>query len=521
MTALLPPPHGARPVRWGKVLDNERCIACHACTVACKAEHLVPVGVTRTYVKQVDAGVFPTARRHFQVTRCNQCDEPPCVEACPVTAMFQRPDGIVDFDRDVCIGCKACIAACPYDAIYLNPDHHSAEKCNFCAHRIDQGLTPACVAVCPTQAIVIGDLNDPASPVSAIVARDTVAVRRPEAGTRPKVFYRRAGDLTLRPEAPAETLIQMAVTRSNGAHRAAPSHAGGVLGNAAAAILAYDTIHRAPWDWKVSAYTWTKSIAAGLLLVFALLWWSGSPPPQPWSLLAIGSAGAFLAATCILLVTHLSHPERFFLILLRPQWRSWLARGAYIITGYAILLAALFAAAGAGAAALLGLLLWPAVLLALLTAVFTGFLLGQSRGRDLWQSPLVPLRFAADALLGGAAAALLLAAVAPLPVSAHAALSWLLFGAAAAFLLLSLPEALVRHPTANGRLAAHNLMRGRYARFYWAGLLLAGVAPLLLVGPAGAPGGLSQDPAAALLALAGLLGSGHAYMQAGQSVPLS
>ena len=147
--------------RWVKVLDQTRCIGCHACTTACKSENEVPVGVTRTYVKSVDVGTFPTARRAFQVTRCNQCEDAPCVEACPTGAMFQRPDGIVDFDKQVCIGCKACMAACPYDAIFINPEDHSAEKCNFCAHRLEVGLEPACVVVCPVEAIVVGDLNDP------------------------------------------------------------------------------------------------------------------------------------------------------------------------------------------------------------------------------------------------------------------------------------------------------------------------------------------------------------------------
>jgi len=142
-----------RPPRWVKVIDQTRCIGCHACTTACKSENEVPIGVTRTYVKAVDVGEFPLARRAFQVTRCNQCSDAPCVAACPTAAMFRRPDGIVDFDKSACIGCKACIAACPYDAIFINPDDHSAEKCNFCAHRIDVGLEPACVVVCPTQAI--------------------------------------------------------------------------------------------------------------------------------------------------------------------------------------------------------------------------------------------------------------------------------------------------------------------------------------------------------------------------------
>ena len=160
------------PVQWAKVIDDASCIGCHACTIACKSENEVPLSVTRTYVKYVDVGTFPQAHRAFQVTRCNQCADAPCTDACPTRAMYRRPDGIVDFDKSICIGCKACIAACPYDAIFINPEDHSAEKCNFCAHRIDVGLEPACVVVCPTQAILIGDLNDNASRLSEFVHRE-------------------------------------------------------------------------------------------------------------------------------------------------------------------------------------------------------------------------------------------------------------------------------------------------------------------------------------------------------------
>ena len=188
-----------RAVKWAKVIDHTRCIGCHACTTACKSENLVPLSVTRTYVKHVDVGVFPQARRAHQVTRCNQCAHAPCVTACPTTAMFKRADGIVDFDKSICIGCKACMAACPYDAIFINPEDHSAEKCNFCAHRIDVGLEPACVVVCPTQAILIGDMNDTESYVAQIVNREPVAVRRPEKETLPKLFYKGAHQATLDP----------------------------------------------------------------------------------------------------------------------------------------------------------------------------------------------------------------------------------------------------------------------------------------------------------------------------------
>ena len=117
--------------------------------------------------------------------------------------MFARPDGIVDFDKRACIGCRACIAACPYDAIFINPADHCAEKCNFCAHRLEMGLEPACVTVCPTQAILVGDLRAPDSRVAGIVQRDVVHVRRPEKGTRPKVFYSGAHTATLDPLAAA------------------------------------------------------------------------------------------------------------------------------------------------------------------------------------------------------------------------------------------------------------------------------------------------------------------------------
>ena len=156
--------------RWGKVLDQSRCIGCHACSTACKSENGVPLGVHRTYVKAVEVGTFPALRRAFQVTRCNQCDGAPCTVACPTRAMYRRPDGIVDFDKSICIGCKACIAACPYDAIFINPEDHSAEKCNLCSHRIDAGLEPACVTVCPTGAIQVGDLDDPSSAVARMNA---------------------------------------------------------------------------------------------------------------------------------------------------------------------------------------------------------------------------------------------------------------------------------------------------------------------------------------------------------------
>ncbi len=176
-------------MNYGFVIDNRACIGCHACSVACKSENEVPLGVNRTWVKYVETGAFPNNQRHFQVTRCNHCANPPCVRICPVQAMYQRDDGIVEFDPSICIGCKACMQACPYDAIYIDPNDGTAAKCHYCAHRTDIGLEPACVVVCPTHAIIAGDMDDPNSEISRVMATNKVTVRKPEQGTAPKLFY--------------------------------------------------------------------------------------------------------------------------------------------------------------------------------------------------------------------------------------------------------------------------------------------------------------------------------------------
>jgi len=311
-THTLSDPKTDTPV-WAKVVDHTRCIGCHACTTACKSENEVPLSVTRTYVKYVDVGQYPQTRRSFQVTRCNQCANPPCVTACPTSAMYRRPDGIVDFDKSICIGCKACMAACPYDAIFINPVDHSAEKCNFCAHRIDMGLEPACVVVCPTQAILVGDLTDPASAVNQIVNRDAVTVRRPEKETRPKLYYKGADQVTLDPLAARRPDGGLFMWSEQGTvpHQVPSGHPG-PWNSSAAAVLSYDVLHRAPWDWRVSLYTWTKSVAAGAYLVPLLLILVGalSATSSLWSLGAPIVGLAFLAVTGVLLIWDLEHPER-------------------------------------------------------------------------------------------------------------------------------------------------------------------------------------------------------------------
>jgi Fe-S-cluster-containing dehydrogenase component/formate-dependent nitrite reductase membrane component NrfD len=505
----------ALPVRWAKLVDQTRCIGCHACSTACKSENQVPLGVHRTYVKYVDVGRFPQARRAFQVTRCNQCAEPPCVYACPTSAMHQRPDGIVDFDKRVCIGCKACIAACPYDAIFINPDDHSAEKCNFCAQRLDVGLEPACVVVCPTEAIVVGDLNDGASRVSEAVGREAVAVRRPEKATRPKLFYRGAHQATLDPIAasrPAGGLFMWS-EQGGGPQHVASGHPD-TPNNAAAAMLAYDVAHRAPWDFRVSLYTWTKGIAAGAYLAAAFLLAAGALTPATglWLMAAPSMAAVFLLATVALLVSDLTHPARFYMVLTRPQWRSWLARGGVILTLYGLVLVAHLGVGLLGRVGWTIGLAWAGVPLAVLAAVYTAWLFAQAKARDLWQSPLLPPQLLVQAVASGAAA---LALVAPAVEPEVARVLARVAGfATLVHLLLVAGEATITHPTAHARLAAREMTRGRYSHYFRAGVLLqAAGAVAMLASPEG-----MMPP---LLALAGLLAYEHAFVQAGQAVPLA
>jgi len=534
-------------VQWAKVIDHTRCIGCHACTTACKSENVVPIGVTRTYVKHVDVGVFPQVRRAHQVTRCNQCAHAPCVVACPTAAMFKRTDGIVDFDKSICIGCKACMAACPYDAIFINPEDHSAEKCNFCAHRIDVGLEPACVVVCPTQAILIGDMNDQSSYVAQIVNREPVNVRRPEKETLPKLFYKGAHQATLDPLAarrPEAGLFMWSEQRQSNEHV--------VSGNptfnntSAAALLSYDVAHSIPWDWRVSLYTWTKGIASGVYLVAALLFVFGFMTLSPlftWITPVI--AGVFLAATGLLLIWDLEHPARCLMIFTRPQWRSWLVRGAFIITGYTLVLAAHFFASFIASEYELAVTIhrWLTVAgipLSVLTAVYTAYLFAQAKARDLWQSSLLPVHLLTQALLLGAAVLLPIAAGIEssrpsglcflCPSSVLSPLLWLLAVTSLMHVLMIWGEISLTHTTAHARQANWELARGRYARFFWSGLLLSvlgGLLPWMVIAGhldianAWGPVSVYVGVAGAAPALIGLMLYEHAYVQAGQSVPLA
>src|SRR5215471_8792905 len=239
---------------YGFAIDLRKCIGCHACTIACKAEHEIPVGVNRCWVKTVEKGSFPETRRFFFPVLCNQCTDAPCARICPTNALFKRRDGIVDLHGESCIGCRACMEACPYDQLFIDPDTRTAEKCNFCANRIENQLLPACVIVCPTECRIFGDLDDPSSAVSKIVQHEAYAVRKPEKGTGPKIFYLGADESVIRPEVAARPLYfkeGQVHLRPLGAPDVDPESPGDPR-------VDYDTPHKKPWGIDMVLYLFFK-----------------------------------------------------------------------------------------------------------------------------------------------------------------------------------------------------------------------------------------------------------------------
>lgn len=509
----------------GFVIDHSRCIGCHACTVACKAENDVPLGSFRTWVKYTETGAFPQVRRSFAVLRCNQCTEAPCVTICPVRALEKRPDGVVDVDPAACIGCKACMQGCPYDALYINEESGTAEKCHFCVHRTEIGLAPACAVVCPTEAIVPGDFHDPASAVSRLRSGDDLTVRRAEAGTGPNVFYREVSEPAIDP---AQTRadggylwagrlpgLQLDAESFDAAQRAAENRA----------RTTYDVDHPAPWGGKVSAYLFTKSLAAGIFLALGLLLvrpaGADSLAPGEAAMLA-GLALAFLGLTTLLLVLDLKRPERFLYVVLRPNWSSWLARGSIVLIAYGAalgLLAMLLPILGYGPATI-GLLL-VGLPLAALTACYTGWLFAQSKGRVLWMRRGLWLHLIVQALVAGAAMVLVLQPMLAMPESLVTGMVASLLAALAAHLAFVLTEDRMapKRREREFRRAVRLISRGPFAVRHWSlGIALGILVPVLLLLTADSPAVRSVAGAAALV---GLYVEEDLLVRAGQALGIS
>jgi Fe-S-cluster-containing hydrogenase component 2/formate-dependent nitrite reductase membrane component NrfD len=501
-------------------------------------------------------------RRSFQVTRCNHCANPPCVRICPVTAMYQRHDGIVEFDPDVCIGCKACMQACPYDAIYVDPDTGSIAKCHYCAHRVEVGIEPACVVVCPEHAIIAGDLDDPRSEISRTVATNKVTVRRPEQGTAPKLFYIGGADAALHPTATGTKPTAFAWSDVVGPHggdgrageaprrpaarrrsssgtpirtpgaQGVPSPGPIMIGEGRMAEqmvqVTWNAQHRIAWHWPVPAYLVTKGIATGIFMLLGLGWLLGGFPFAQAAFLGGGFLSIFFTLlTTALLVYDLEHPTRFLRILLRPQPGSWLVRGAFLLVAFSTVSGLWWVIEIAALRTLVPMVLaeairepvfWIGVPLALGAAVYTAFLFGQAEGRDLWQNGLLPSHLVVQAAVSGAGALLAMHWVWPVEASVIAVVRPVFIAAVAVDLLLLVGEVWMPHASDTAARAAHEITQGRYrGRFWLAAIGLGHLVPLALVfvpGPWGA--GL-----AGLAAIAGLYAYEYCFVMAPQEVPNS
>ena len=503
--------------RIGFVLNQETCIGCHACTVACKQEHGVELGVFRTWVKYIEQGEFPDVRRHFSVLRCNHCDDAPCIAVCPTGALFRREDGIVDFDGERCIGCKACMNGCPYDALYIDPRSDTAAKCNFCAHRVDVGLKPSCEIVCPTESILSGDLDDPASEVSRIVATRATSVRAPEQGTKPKVHYVGAESAALNPldVSGGEAYLMNEVVESQ-REKLAP------LAAEARAVAMADVGHPPPWGWRVSSYFLSKGIAAGAMLLAVLMLVVGAEGSPLADVIPGVLALTGIAVTGFLLISDLKQPRRFHYLFTKPQWRSWLALGTQFINVAAVVALVFTIAALLGLDGLRDALMWVMVPAGVMLAGYTAFLFNQCEGRDLWQSPLLFPHTIVNAVVAGAGALAIVALAIDAPPPVERVLGWsLLIGVVASALIVSL-DLFASHPTGQAERAAKNLWRDLYARRFWLGGMLVGIAlPAALATGFLAVGGAPLLALGGLLALVGLWLYEDAWVRAGQSVPLS
>jgi Fe-S-cluster-containing dehydrogenase component/formate-dependent nitrite reductase membrane component NrfD len=505
-------------VQYGFAIDQRTCIGCHACTVACKTEHEIPVGQFRTWVKYVDKGEYPATTREFGVMRCNHCTDAPCISICPTNALFKREDGIVDFDKDRCIGCKSCMQACPYDALYIDEETHTAAKCNFCAHRIDQGLEPACVVVCPTESIWVGDLDDAESGIRKFLSIEPVQTRTPEQKTGPNVYYVGASEAVLNPlAAPVDDTYIWAEPDPQRAENRDDFAPDSVTG----ARTTLNTAHPRPWGWKVWSYLWTKSIAAGAVMIAAFLLIVDQDPTSLTAVVAPLLGALFAAVTAVLLISDLKRPERFYYLLTKPNPTSWLVWGGVILGVFAAVVGLWFLGGVFDADALVEAMAWPAIPAAVLTAGYTAFLFGQAEGRDLWQSPVLFWHLQAQALMAGSGALLIAAPFVDSSDATITAIAITFTVATGAHLLMLLVELGGKHSTRNAEVAAHIIVRGRYARTFWFGSVLVSLVVLAggLALSLGAPAWVGV--VVGIVVQFPLLAYESVFVKAAQDVPLS
>lgn len=177
-------------------VDVRKCVGCDACVAACKAERNTPLGVFNTWVEKVEVGNTNPSTEHTHVKvlnipkLCNHCENPACVKVCPVHATYKdESNGLVLQRDDRCIGCRLCEQSCPYGVRYIDPMSMVMNKCTWCDHRTTNGLKPACVDVCPTDARVFGDSADENDPIHKFLNQNGLSVLKAGEGTKPRVLY--------------------------------------------------------------------------------------------------------------------------------------------------------------------------------------------------------------------------------------------------------------------------------------------------------------------------------------------
>ncbi|MEE9395349.1 MAG: 4Fe-4S dicluster domain-containing protein [Planctomycetota bacterium] len=497
---------------YGFVIDQRRCIGCHACTVACKSENEVPLGDFRTWVKYTDKGTFPEVRRHFTILRCNHCDAAPCVEICPVTALSKRPDAIVDLNRDQCIGCKGCMQACPYDAIYLNEDKGVAEKCHYCAHRTELGLAPACVVVCPEQAIIAGDADNPDTEIAQLIRDEETSQRKLEKETKPRVWYIDALEESLEPGKALEPESWLWAERS-----APPPPRPADFPAPDGLVTTLNVQAKPAWGWHVWVYLVTKNISAGAMILAPLAAMIGLSPGGVRDYLPEALGLFFLVVTNVLLVHDLGRPERFWKIMLQPNTKSWLVKGAWVLSAFGGLITLSLLLRWLGHDSQADLVRWINLPVAVMASGYSAWLFAQCKGRDLWIEPGLFWQLILRAALCAAGIGMLM------PQKAGNLNAEIFVGLA---ILAGLGMVFERRRlTAEGSKAqAHAILRASFRAQYGINLIFAaaGVAQAAMFFTAGETAGRFMTlMAAALIASAALFCYERAWIRAGQAVPNS
>jgi hypothetical protein len=437
--------------------------------------------------------------------------------------------------------------ACPYDALYIDPDDHTAQKCNFCVHRVEVGLEPACVVVCPVEAITAGDLDNPMSKIARMVAEDDLSQRAVERGTKPNLWYKGVETANVEPLAATRSddggiwrdpkgieKSWLNVDLSDGPDgRKTPSR--NVKDDAGHPRVVYAVDFPMPWGWRVSTYFLTKAISAGIAIAALIALLFGAATESMWMRLTAPLVGGlFLMLTGVLLVWDLKRPDRFLFLLTKGNPSSWLVRGSWILTAQAVAFGVWFLAALARNGPILDVAIWVSAIIGLATAGYTAFLFGQAKGRTLWISPLLVWHMIAAAFVVGGGASLLAslvsetdgfsgssASLAAGRVSVGtSAFAWTMLIGAIGLGIIAIAEARKDHGP-DAALAFHHMTRGAFARNYWIGL---GMSVLVAFSTAlcvlfGGPGWVSAG--GGMAAMVGVWLVDDAFVRAGQSVPLT